>query len=316
MSLMTRMGIVMSNKFRSAAFALLALGLMAEPASAIPGRIGQGVLSVLPSGGHLADGAITAAPRAFDDFCNSWTDQCNADGAGSMVALDEARWAELQEVNGHVNRHIRPQADDYGTDVWTIGAREGDCDDYAVEKRKELIDRGWPTNALSLSVAFIRSGEAHLLLVVRTDRGDFALDNLRSRVVAADRTGYRWIARQSTIHPRLWVRVDGILPDNIMVAKAETPPVPTTERRKQPMVVAAVAKSQPPHVAQASAKPAKAGKAETAPAAATPLDITPAWFDIEARIPKIDFEALADLFDPIVVGSIPATPSPAEVYDF
>jgi len=185
-----------------------------------------------------------------------------------------------------------------------------------VEKRKELIDRGWPTNALSLSVAFIRSGEAHLLLVVRTDRGDFALDNLRSRVVAADRTGYRWVARQSTIHPRLWVRVDGILPDNFMVAKAETSPAPKIERRKQPMVVAAVAKVEPPVAAKASAKTAKIAKSETASATVAPLDITPAWFNIEARIPKIDFEALADLFDPIVVGSIPTASSPVEAYDF
>ena len=300
----------MSNKFRSATFALLALGLMAEPASAIPGRIGQGALSVLPSGGHLADGAITAAPRAFDDFCNSWVDQCNSDGNGAVVPLDDARWAELEAVNGRVNRHIRPHADAYGTDVWTVGADAGDCDDYAVEKRKELIDRGWPTNALSLSVAFIRSGEAHLLLVVRTDRGDFALDNLRSRVVAADRTGYRWVARQSAVHTRLWVRVDGILPHNIMVAKAEMPAAPTTERRNRPMVVAAVAKTETPVAAQASAKTANAGKAETAPVTAAPLDITPAWFDIEARIPKVDFEAMADLFDPITVGSIP----PAELF--
>lgn len=291
----------MSNKFRSAAFALFALGLMAEPASAIPGRIGQGVLSVLPSGGHLADGAITASPRAFDDFCGTWTDQCNSDGGGAFVALDEARWRDLEEVNGHVNRSIRPQPDAFGTDVWTIGARDGDCDDYAVEKRKELIDRGWPTNALSLSVAFIRSGEAHLLLVVRTDRGDFALDNLRSRVVAADRTGYRWVARQSTIHPRLWVRVDGVVPETMMLAKAEKTPAPVAKPQKSTLVVAAVATA-----------PAKTAKPEAPSIAGTPMVITPAWIDIEARIPKIDFDAIADLFDPITVGTIPSSRVEAE----
>ena len=295
MSPMTRMGIVMSNKFRSAVFALFALGAMAEPASALPGRIGQGVLSVLPSGGHLADGAITAAPRAFDAFCDTWVDQCAADGGSTVVALDDARWAELEAVNGRVNRHIRSQADDTGTDVWTIGASEGDCDDYAVEKRKALIDRGWPTAALSLSVAFIRTGEAHLLLVVRTDRGDFALDNLRSRVVAADRTGYRWIARQSTIHPRLWVRVDGILPDRSMVASVEKTPAQSSKQRRQPMTVAAVAPV-----------PAKPVRIETVPAAYAPMNLTPTWFEIEARIPKIDFDAIADLFDPITVGTIAA----------
>ncbi len=128
--------------------------------------------------------------------------------------------ANLQGINTSVNRRIRPRSDDQGTDVWTVGAAEGDCDDYAVEKRKELLDRSWPSAALSLSVDYLRSGEAHLFLTVRTDRGEFALDNLRSRTVAADRAGYRFVARQSTIHPRLWVQVDGISNDAIVIVKA------------------------------------------------------------------------------------------------
>ena len=222
---MKPMGITMFTEYRRTAVALLAVVLLIEPAAAIPANIGRGFIAALPSGRHLADGTVTAAPQAFSTYCGAYVDQCSSDGSTDLVVLDAGRWADLQEINADVNRRIHPRSDDPGSDVWSVGATEGDCDDYAVEKRKELLERGWPSASLSLAVAFLRTGEAHLLLTVRTDRGDFALDNLRSRVIAADRTGYRFVARQSTIHPRLWVRVDGVTDDVVVTAKA-----PVTQR--------------------------------------------------------------------------------------
>jgi predicted transglutaminase-like cysteine proteinase len=94
-------------------------------------------------------------------------------------------------------------------DVWTINAREGDCDAFAIEKRKELLDIGWPSSALSLTVAY-HHGEAHLLLTVRTDRGELVLDNLRSAVIGVKDTSYRYVMRQSSIHPQLWVSIASV----------------------------------------------------------------------------------------------------------
>lgn len=199
------------------------LGLSAGPAAAIPARIGQGVLSALPSAGRLADGRVTAAPAVFSTFCDHWSDQCAATGPDEAMPLDEARWAELERVNAAVNAAITARPDVPGHDEWTLGASEGDCDDYAVEKRRRLADLGWPSATLSLTAAVIPSGEAHLVLTVRTDRGDFVLDNLRPRVTAADRVGYRWLSRQSSLHPRLWVRVHGTAPLPAAVARARTP---------------------------------------------------------------------------------------------
>lgn len=284
--MVTRMGMVMFATVRSASLALLALGFLAEPAHAIPAGTGLGILNAPPHARRMAEGAITRAPHAFDTYCDDYGDQCAADGVAEPVHLDAARWSELVEVNRAVNRHIRPQNDVPGADVWTVGADVGDCDDYAVEKRKELADRGWPTAALSLAVAFLRDGEGHLVLTVRTDRGDFVLDNLEAAVKPADRVGYRWVARQSALHPRLWVRVNGMGDDPVLVAEAQA-------RKAERVVVAAKAPAPAPAQAPVAA----------APAVVTPVVARDA--DIEAKIPMIDFSALADLFDPIVVGTVP-----------
>lgn len=300
---MTRMGVVMFHKLCGAALALVALAVMAEPAAAVPGRIGQGVLLALPSARHLADGTITAPPRAFDTFCTDNLGQCTSNGGAELFRLDAERWAELDRINGRVNRHIRPRADAPGTDVWTLGADAGDCDDYAVEKRRELIDHGWPTASLALTVAFLRSGEPHLVLTVRTDRGDFVLDNLRDRVIAADRADYRWIARQSTIHPRLWVRIDGVAPDDFMVAEAQPKPVPAAaepEAPNAPVVLVSLTPKTDPVVVE-TAVTAEVAQAKDATA-------------VQARDTEVD----TDRFDPIVSGSIrtidvaPIRETPAE----
>lgn len=60
---------------------------------------------------------------------------------------------------------------------------------------------------LSLAVVQLPDGRGHLVLTVRTDRGDLVLDNLSGRVTAADETNYTWLKRQSAIHPTLWVRI-------------------------------------------------------------------------------------------------------------
>lgn len=176
--------------------------------------------STPPIGDHLLDGRVTGAPRAFESFCARHDDQCVRQGDREEVSLDDAAWEALRRVNSTVNRRIAIAPDAPGTDSWDINVASGDCDEYALEKRRELLRQGWPSAALSLAAAYISSGQAHLVLTVRTDHGDLVLDNLRDNVIAADRTGYRWIARQSSLHPRLWVRVQA---PTLPVAKLTTP---------------------------------------------------------------------------------------------
>lgn len=58
-------------------------------------------------------------------------------------------------------------------------------------------------------------GEAHPVVTVRTDEGDFVLDDLRGAVLSVKRTNLRFVARQTTIRPRPWAGVAGVARDRI-----------------------------------------------------------------------------------------------------
>ena len=74
-------------------------------------------------------------------LCLRFTDQCTAPlGAAKSIALNTENWRLLAQVNLAVNQSIWPEDDQihYGrAEYWTIPTDGyGDCDDYAVTKRK------------------------------------------------------------------------------------------------------------------------------------------------------------------------------------
>jgi predicted transglutaminase-like cysteine proteinase len=106
-------------------------------------------------------------------------------------------------VNREINHDIIP-VNDSGNDTWSLAPREGDCEDYAITKRHALIARGWPASVLRLAVARTAWGEGHLVLVVRTDKGDLVLDNLTGAVRSWRKTGLHWEMIQASNDPRIW----------------------------------------------------------------------------------------------------------------
>ena len=162
------------------------------------------LLAAPSAAASLETGDFMAPPAAFVQFCADYPDQCVTVGGPGAVEMDARRWRELARVNAVVNAEIAPQADPNGADAWTLGVRTGDCDDYAVEKRRRLIASGWPSASVLLAVARTQNGEGHLVVVVRTTGGEFVLDNLRMDVPGVRAAGFTWASVQSTAHPRLW----------------------------------------------------------------------------------------------------------------
>lgn len=160
-------------------------------------------------GTWILDGGFVLAPMPSVRFCLNNPDECKVRGQAGLVAIDEKAWSELNLVNRQINSKIAPAYSRAGQFDWSVTTSYGDCNDYAVQKRHELLARGWPSSALSLAVAIIPTGEGHLVLTVRTDRGDVVLDNLRSGIVMWNRTGYRFIKRQSNESPKFWVETKG-----------------------------------------------------------------------------------------------------------
>lgn len=145
----------------------------------------------------------TAPPVGYQIYCLRNPEQCQGGGA-SVVRATKSTLQEISSVNSAVNRAIRPRSDG-AADVWSAGASEGDCEDYVLTKRQELIARGFPPSALRVAYVKTRSGEGHAVLVVRTDQGDLSLDNLSGSVRGLKSTGYN-VVSMAGANPLVWNR--------------------------------------------------------------------------------------------------------------
>jgi predicted transglutaminase-like cysteine proteinase len=170
----------------------------------------------------MLQAAPVLAPLSAVKFCMTHAEQCRSSGEEPIEASEDL-FRMLDGVNREVNDAISPQHGSAGDGFndWSILPARGDCNDYAVSKRAMLLSKGLPSSALLLAVAQVQWGEWHLVLVVRTDRGDYVLDNLNSSIRPWSRTGYRWSKRQSVQDPQQWVAVAprGVAP---MVALASS----------------------------------------------------------------------------------------------
>ncbi|MDP3547760.1 MAG: transglutaminase-like cysteine peptidase, partial [Phreatobacter sp.] len=127
------------------------------------------------------------------------------------VRMTDALWNRISSVNVAVNAAVRPMSDVdiYGKDeVWAYpDDGVGDCEDYVLLKKKLLVEAGLPASALLVTVVRDRQGDGHAILTVRTDRGDYVLDNETNDIRAWHQTGYRFIKRQASHDPNQWVTV-------------------------------------------------------------------------------------------------------------
>ena len=163
---------------------------------------------------HAATGAQTLPPIGWVQFCRSYANDprkpCNVGKLPALdVVLDANSLLLLTRVNDAVNAAIEPVTDmeHWGViDKWDYpDDKRGDCEDYVIEKRHRLMKLGFPRQALLVTVVRDRQGEGHAVLTVKTDKGDFILDNQNEEIVAWTETGYHFIKRQSQDDPMIWV---------------------------------------------------------------------------------------------------------------
>ena len=162
-------------------------------------------------------GDFKPTPYGWQHFCGAQPVECGPVALDpTFVRLTARSWTELDAINTIVNREIEPIGDEdhyhiYEQDIlnwWTYpDDGKGNCNDYVLMKRKLLIEAGWPRSALLMTVVVDQHGDGHLILMVRTDRGDLILDNMRQEVVPWDRTGYRFVKRQSAFNHNDWVAI-------------------------------------------------------------------------------------------------------------
>lgn len=165
------------------------------------------------AGTTLPEGREVPAPSGFIDFCQRNPGQCTGTTASAIVPISAATWTLLAEVNQVWNAAVKPMEDaaHYGrVDYWTIPEDGyGDCEDYALGKRKSLIERGIPASALTLALVQKADGPPHAVLTVRTNMGDYVLDNQNRDVLPWKAANYVWLARQTAGERWVSIGADG-----------------------------------------------------------------------------------------------------------
>ena len=164
----------------------------------------------------------TSIPVGHAEFCRNRPDECRANvQLVPAVGLNDGLWQQLLAINAQVNATVVPVTDQdlyQTTEFWTYPNGYGDCEDYALAKRRDLINAGWPASALLMAVVKQADGEGHAVLMVRTDRGDLVLDNQIGSVDLWNATPCKFIKRQSQAHAGQWV--DMIDTREVVVATA------------------------------------------------------------------------------------------------
>ncbi len=158
----------------------------------------------------IAVGDVARPPIGWVEFCVEYDPECKTKpSAPRDVVLSAAAWKDLERINLWVNSHVKPMTD---MDHWGVVERwnypddgYGDCEDYALQKRKMLMQAGWPREALLMTVVRDQHGDGHAILTVKTDKGEYILDNQRDDIRLWSDTGYRFVKRQSQSDPNVWV---------------------------------------------------------------------------------------------------------------
>ena len=162
--------------------------------------------------GFIAVGGKSLVPYGWVDFCQRYKGECDGKPTEAAdVNLTPETMKIIRQVNKWVNTNIKPKSDmehwgvvdqwDYPTDGF------GDCEDYALLKRRLLIDEGMPRQALLMTIVKDEHGEGHAILTVKTSKGEYILDNLAAEVKPWTQVPYRFVKRQSQNDQNTWVDI-------------------------------------------------------------------------------------------------------------
>ncbi|WJH41946.1 transglutaminase-like cysteine peptidase [Aliirhizobium terrae] len=191
------------------------VALMARRAAVILAAVLAPVSVAIPApqaATSMMTGAVTSQPIGHYEFCQRLPVECNVKSRSAPAArLDEKAWQAVRDVNRAVNaRYIaKTDIEAYGREeFWTYPTVFADCEDYALEKRKELAALGFALSDLLITVVRKPDGEGHAVLTLRTTEGDFILDNLDNEVMVWYETPYTFLKRQATFNTGRWVTIE------------------------------------------------------------------------------------------------------------
>ena len=100
-----------------------------------------------------------------------------------------------ERINSQVNASVTYKTDleQYFTpEHWVEATTFGDCEDYALLKRHALVQLGWSLDDVNLIACVTETGEGHCVLLVKTDKGNYILDNRYEWPMLPKSLPYSW----------------------------------------------------------------------------------------------------------------------------
>lgn len=179
----------------------------------------------------------TTQPVGHYYYCKEFPNDCSIRSEGEKVDLDREKMAVLNKINRNINKKITAKTDQEAFGVpeyWTADATTGDCEDFALAKRKQLLSLGWPASALLISVVRQANGDIHAVLIVRATDGDYAMDLLSNKILLWKDTPYDYVKIQSPYNSGWWVDiVNGSLDYYKKKTKEQTKESKSRKKRKK-----------------------------------------------------------------------------------
>ena len=175
---------------------------MASSTVVLAGQTLAQKVAALPAASELVASTRQAKPiPAWAEFCKRYPAECTVHASQpAIITLTAITWNTILEVNRRVNKSVRslPDRDHWGVaDRWDLAEDGfGDCEDFQLLKRKLLAEAGLQRRAIRMTVVIDERDEGHAVLLIRTDRGDFILDNKTSAVLPWSKTGYTFVKRE------------------------------------------------------------------------------------------------------------------------
>lgn len=173
-------------------------------------RVVLATLAFLVSASLPVSSDFAETPMGWSGFCDRAPSVCAERGPVVTVPMTRLARVQLEETNFAVNKGVTYRSDRalYGREEhWTLPtAGEGDCEDYALEKQRRLVARGWPRSALLMTIVVDPGGRLHAVLIAKTTAGDLVLDNQTFAILPPRLTGHEFVSRQSRSNPNRWVR--------------------------------------------------------------------------------------------------------------
>ena len=142
---------------------------------------------------------VEEQPSQYAAFCVREPQACALSGEPTIKY--ETAKPLLERINRAVNAEVELVPDEpgeRGEECWEFPAKgEGDCEDFALEKRRRLVAEGLPSAALTMAIVHHKAQFfAHAVLLAETTRGTWVLDNLLDELVCWDDVPYRYERRE------------------------------------------------------------------------------------------------------------------------